>query len=172
MADAGDGTLSLTVGVYRAPSDPALTDKHILGFSVNYGVGDEQLINQLDVSFTDPAQAYASSQTDPVKDSASIALTGVIRSQPLDLSWVQYKPQATRLGQRALLRLNPQNSGTLVTTLYGMRYLGKRWVKVQYPFIAGLEDCVVEIQSSEVDLLAGTVSFTWNLVDTAAIAAL
>jgi hypothetical protein len=173
MSEDGEGGLVLTVGVYREPTDPPLTEKHILGFSVNYGIADEQLINQLDVSFTDPALKYASRQIDPVRDEESISLVGIVRAKPLDLSWVQDATQAELLGERAMLRLNPAKSGTLVTTPYGKRYLGKRWVKIQYPFVRGLEDCVVEIQDrAEVDLLGGTVTFNWNLIDPIALAAL
>lgn len=173
LSETGDGALALTVGVYREPADPPLTEKHILGFSVDYGHADEQTVNQLDVSFTDPAQQYVTDQIDPVRDEDSISLSGVDRSKPLGLSWVQYPAQAVRLGRRALLRLNPAMTGTLVTTLYGMRYLGKRWVKIQYPYIAGLQDCVVEIQDkAEYDLLGGTVRFNWSLVDPVALAAI
>jgi hypothetical protein len=173
LAEDGEGNLVLTVGVYREPTEPPLTEKHILGFGVNYGIADEEIINQLDVSFTDPDLKYASRQTDPVRDEDSISLIGIVRAKPLDLSWVQDEDQARLLGERALLRLNPPKSGMLITTLYGMRYLGKRWVKIQYPFVSGLEDCVVEIQDrAEVDLLGGRVTFRWNLVDPVALAAL
>ena len=79
---------------------------------------------------------------------------------------------AERLARRALLRLNPRKTGSLVTTLYGMRWLGKRWVRLRLPGISGLEDCVVEIQDAETDLMGGTVTFKWNLVDTEALLAL
>jgi hypothetical protein len=173
LSEDGEGQLVLTVGVYREPTEPPLTEKHILGFSVNYGIADEQIINQLDVTYTNPDLKYATDPIDPVRDEESISQIGIVRAKPLDLSWVQDPAQAQLLGRRALLRLNPAKSGTLVTTLYGMRYLGKRWVKIQYPFVNGLEDCVVEIQDrAEVDLLGGRVTFNWNLIDPVALAAL
>ena len=95
------------------------------------------------------------------------------RPKPLALTWVQEPTQAERLAARAITRLNPRRSGTFVTKLIGLRYIGKRWVKVQYPFLADLEDCVVEIQPSpKIDLLGGRVTFAWNLVDPAALLAL
>lgn len=172
MSEDGEGQLVLTVGVYREPTDPPLTEKHIIGFSVNYGIADEQIINRLDANYTSPALKYASDQV-IVRDEGSISEIGIERAKPLDLSWVQDPTQADLLGRHALLRLNPAKTGTLVTTLYGMRYLGKRWVKIQYPFVRGLEDCVVEIQDkTEVDLLGGKVTFSWNLIDPVALAAL
>lgn len=164
LAESGDGALTLTVGVYRAPSDPPLTEKHIIGFSLNYGQADEQLVNELDISFTDPTQNYVSVQTTPWRDEAAISLTGMVRTQALDLKWVQTYQQARRLADRAMQRLNPALLGTFTTSLYGMRYLGRRWVQLQYPFVSGLQDCVVEIQNAEVDLLAGRIVWTFSLI--------
>lgn len=52
-----------------------------------------------------------------------------------------------------------------------MRYLGKRWVPLQYPFIAGLENCIVEIQEAEMDLLQGRITWTFAQIDTTKIEA-
>ncbi|MGY3607681.1 MULTISPECIES: hypothetical protein [unclassified Bradyrhizobium] len=165
LTEAGDGTLALTVGVYRAPTDPPLTGKHILGFSLNYGQADEQLVNVLDISFTDPNAKYVEVDLGQMRDEESISDVGIERPKPLSLSWVQSFSQASRLGFRAMQRLNPEMTGTFTTTLYGLRYLGKRWVPLQYPFIAGLEDCVVEIQNADVDLLGGRIVWSFNVID-------
>jgi hypothetical protein len=162
LAEPGDGTLSLTVGHYREPTDPPITEKHILGFSLNYGQADEQLVNQLDITYTAPDQKYVSVQAEPWRDEEAIALTGVVRAQPLDLKWVQNYSQARRLADRAMQRLNPLMTGSFTTSLYGLRYLGKRWLPLQYPFVSGLQDCVVEIQSADVDLLAGRI--VWEFI--------
>jgi hypothetical protein len=162
LAESGDGTLSITVGVYRAPTGAPITEKHIFGFALNYGQADEQMVNQLEISFTDPALKYVSVQTEPWRDEDAIALTGVVRSQAIDLKWVQSNSQARRLADRAMQRLNPLMTGSFTTSLYGLNYLGKRWVPVQYPFVSGLQDCVVEIQNAEVDLLAGRI--VWDFI--------
>lgn len=173
LAEAGDGTLSLTVGFYRAPVEPPLTENEIIGISLHCGQADEQIINVLNVSYTDPSQKYVQASLDDVRDEASIAEIGVARPKPLSLTWVQSDEQAERLAGRAMLRLNPRRSGTFTTKLIGLRYFGKRWVRVQYPFLADLEDCVVEIQPSpKFDLLAGQVTFSWNLIDPDALLAL
>lgn len=170
LAEAGDGTLTLTVGYYREPTDTPITGDQIIGWSVQYGLADENVVNELDVTYTNPFLGYLSDQIQAVRDEASISLTGIVRSKPLDLTSVQDPTQAQRLSERAILSANPAMTGTLVTTLYGLRYLGRRWVKVQFPIINGLADCVVEIQDqAQVDLLAGTVTFNWNLVDVAAL---
>lgn len=174
MSEQEDGTFALTVGVYREPTEPALTEKNILGFvDIKYGTEDEQAINKLDITITDPASAYSSRQIDSVRDEVSIALLGE-KPKPLDLSWVQDEDQATLLGQRAMLRVNPPIRGTLITDLYGLVYRGKRWMKVQYDGgPRGLEDCVVEIQDgAEFDLLGATCTLPFILVDPVALAAL
>ena len=166
LAEAGDGTLALTVGVYREPIDPPLTEDNIVGWSFSNGQADEQLINVLNVSFTDPSQDYVEAPRDDVRDEDSIDEIGAEKPKALSLTWVQSGTQADRLAERAISRLNPKRSGALITGLYGLRYLGKRWIKVQYPQIADLADCVIEIQPSpQIDLMAGQVRFPFNLVD-------
>ncbi|MBN9007233.1 MAG: hypothetical protein J0H40_17685 [Rhizobiales bacterium] len=164
LAESGDGTLSLTVGLYRDP-DITISDKHIVGFSLNYGQADESTVNQLDISFTDTTQKYAEVQADSLRDEDAISLTGIVRSQQLDLKWVQEATQARRLAYRAMDRLNAKMSGSFTTTLYGLKALGKRWVRLQYPFISGLQDCVVEIQDgTQIDLMAGQITFKFNRI--------
>jgi hypothetical protein len=157
LAEAGDGSLSLTTGFYREPTEPPLTEKHITGFALNYGMADEELVNQLDITFTDPASRYVSVQTAPWRDEDMISEAGIVRAKAMDLTWVQSNSQARRLADRAMQRLNALMTGSFTTTLYGLRYLGRRWVKLQYPFISGLQDCVVEIQGAEIDLLGGKI---------------
>lgn len=158
MAEAGDGTLALTVGVYREP-DVTITEKHIFGFSLNYGQADEQTVNQLDISYTDPDQQYVEVQGEPIRDEQSISDYGTVRSQQLNLKWTHSNSQAQRLGSRSLQRVNADMTGTFSTSLYGLKAVGKRWVRLQYPFVSGLQDCVVEIQSGEIDLMAGRCTF-------------
>ncbi|WP_316188330.1 MULTISPECIES: phage tail protein [unclassified Bradyrhizobium] len=171
LGEAGDGSLVIVVGVYRPPADPPITADHVLGFSLDYGQADEQLINVLDVTFTDPAQNYVTVPTEPWRDEASISLVGETKSKPLELKWVQSSSQARRLADRAMQRLNPQLTGSFTTTLYGLRYLGRRWVPIQYPFVSGLQNNVVEIQNAEVDLMRGRILWQFSLIATDTIEA-
>lgn len=164
LAPAGDGTLALTVGVYREPTLPPIQARHVLDCLVTLGNPDETLINQLDCSWTNPLEDYATDQSEPIQDSGSVSLVGEIKRQPLDLSWVQWLPQVVRLGESALRRLNPKRSGTIITTLYGLIYRGQRWIKLQFPF-PGLENCVIEVQDLQVDILGGTVTIKFNRYD-------
>ncbi|MET4263897.1 hypothetical protein ABIA95_000166 [Bradyrhizobium sp. LA8.1] len=173
LVEGGDGTLVLKVGVYREPTDPPLTSRHIKEFSWRKGLPDEEQVNKLDITFTDPASGYITGQIDSVRDEDAISASGIERAKQLDLTWVQDGDQAESLGQRAMLRINPEISGTFSCSLYAMRYLGKRWIKVQEPRIKGMEDCVVEIQDKgEIDLLNGRVTLNWNKIDPVALGAL
>lgn len=173
FAEAGDGSLALAVGVYREPTDPPLTAKHIRAYRSRKGVPDEEATNQLDVTFNNPAAGYVTDSIPSVRDEAAISAAGIVRAKQLDLSWVQNADQAETLGARAMLRVNPRISGTFITTLYGARYLGKRYVKVQFPKVKGMEDCVIEIQpGSSMSVLEGRVTLNWNLVDPVSLAAL
>jgi hypothetical protein len=163
LMETEQGTFALTVGKYREPTEPPLTDQHFFGFTLNHGIPAEQRVNQLEINFTDPSQKYASSQTDPVRDELSISATGGVRSQVLDLTGVQNEDQAIRLGRRALLRLNTGKTGSFVTNLVGLDYIGKRWVPLDFTRgPRGLQNCVVEIQSAEVNILAGRI--TWSFI--------
>lgn len=163
MCEAGDGTLALKVGLYREPT-VTLTEAHILGFSVNYGQADEQAVNQIEITFTDGSQKYVKVQAETLRDEEAISNDGAVRSQPLDLTWVQSYSQARRLAARAMERLNPTMTGSFVTTLYGLRAMGERWVNLQYPYVSGLQDSVVEIQDAEIDLMAGRITFNFRRV--------
>lgn len=165
MCEDIDGTLSLTVGVYRDPIGDAIEGKSIVGFTnIQFGQTDEQTVNQLDITFTDPNQGFATVQTEPYRDEDAISESGTVRSKPLDLKWVQSDSQASRLAYRAMLRVNPAITCTIITDLTALDWVGKRWVPVQYPFIAGLEDCVMENQGAEIDLHLGRITFNFNFV--------
>ncbi|GEC15148.1 phage tail protein [Nitrobacter winogradskyi] len=163
LAEAGDGSLALKVGVYREPT-VTIAANHIIDFNLNYGQADEQAVNQLNISHTDPNSGYVEVQAEPYRDEESISLTGMTRSQSLDLKWTQTETQARRLAERAMRRLNTPLSGTITTTLYGLAALGERWVRIQYPFVSGLQDSVIEIQDADIDLMAGRITFTFILV--------
>lgn len=163
LAPAGDGTLKLTVGVFRAPSLPPITEKDVYDCAVDLGNPDETLINQLDCAWTNADEDYSSDQ-EPIQDSASVSLVGEIKRSPLDLSAVQWLPQVVRLGSAGLRRINPKRQGTLIGKDICLRYQGERWIALQYP-LPGLEDCVIEVQDFQADILGGTVTIKFIRYD-------
>lgn len=166
MCEDVDGTLALKIGAFRLPDGDPISATQIVGFTnIQFGQADEGTVNQVDFTFTDPNQAFATSQPAPYRDEEAISASGVVRSKALDLKWVQSSAQASRLAARALLRLNPDITCTIITDLTAMDWVGERWVPLKYPFIAGLENCVMENQGAEIDLAVGRITFNFNLVE-------
>jgi hypothetical protein len=161
----GDGALALKVGVYRAPTAPTLTARHIVAISPDFGVADEEACNELTIKFTSPDHKYREESGQAWRDEDDISERGKTRSQNLQLTWVQSHSQARRLAKRTMARLNARARGSMTTTLYGLAVLGERWVRLQYPDIDGLADVVVEITNASVDFASGRVSFNWLLVN-------
>lgn len=168
MAEAGDGTLVLKVGKYRAPTI-TLTDDHIVGFSIDHGVPDEEVVNEIRFSFTAPGNDYRAADGNAFQDAASIAEIGRIRSRSQSYDWVQSHSQCRRLAKRAMARSVATMRGSLVTSLYGLQVLGQRWVKVQSGEIDDLSDAVIEISRAKVDIQNARVAFEWTLVNPNAI---
>jgi len=164
MAEAGDGTITIQVGKYSAPT-LTFTDDHIIGFTIDHGVPDEEAVNEIKFSYNAPDNDYREAPGTPWRDEAAISESGQVRSQNLSLTWVQSHSQARRLAKRAMARHQARLRGSLVTTLYGMMALGKRWVGVQSNFIDDLTDAVIEITRARVDIANARVSFDWVLVN-------
>jgi hypothetical protein len=164
LAEAGDGTLIVTVGKYRAP-DVTLTDEHIVGFQIDKGVADESIVNEVQFSYTAPQANWRDCPGIGMRDEASIAEIGVVRSDRLQLTWVQCHSQGRRLAKRALARHQAPARGQLSTGLYGLRALGKRWVRVQCSDVADLADAVIEISKVRIDLANARLTFEWTLVN-------
>lgn len=167
LAEGGDGTLTLQVGKYSTPT-VILQDENIVGISIDHGVPDEEVVNELRLSYTPPANHYREAAGVAWQDTASIAEIGKVRSRPMALTWVQSHSQARRLAKRAMLRHQAAMRGTMVTTLFGLVALGKRWVRVQSDNIgafADIGDAIIEIYRARVDLANARVTFEWGLVN-------
>lgn len=163
LADNGSGAIALHIGVYTEPT-VIFEVGDILGFSVSFGTADEEAVNQLDIRYTSPQLKYSEVAGDPWRDEADISARGKVRARPLSLPWVHSHNQARRIASRVMQRANATLRGSIVTTAYGLAGLGERYVRIRYPFIAGLENAVVEVQRAGRDIAGGTVSFDWVLV--------
>lgn len=164
MSLDGDGGLVVEVGAYVDDLGPPITEKHILGVSLDYGQPDEESINELTVAYTSPVHDYTTVAATPWRDETSIRLRGKTRSQPFSPKAVQSNSQARRLAKRFMARVNSPLRGTLTTTLFGLTKQGKRWIAIKYPFIAELADARVEVRRMQVDFMAGQCTFEWVLV--------
>jgi hypothetical protein len=166
LAENGDGTLTLKVGKYSAPS-VTFTDDHILGFSIDKGVPDEEFINEMQFSYNAPEGHYKEGPGVAFRDETSISEVGRVKSQSLTLAWVQSHAQGRRLAKRALARAQATVRGQIVTNLYGIKGLGERWIGVQSRTITDLSDAVIEISGkAQIDLANGRITYDFTLVNT------
>jgi hypothetical protein len=168
LAEGPDGTLALWVGKYNAPTI-TLTDDHIFGFTMDCGTADEEAVNEIRFRYTPSLNDYREAPGVPWQDTADIAERGRIRSQQLGLTWVESHSQCLRLAKRQMARYQASRRGTMVCSLYALRCLGQRWVRVQSNTIDDLGNAVVEISRLRVDLASAKVSFDWALVNPNAI---
>lgn len=146
LAQDIDGNFTVQAGKYYAPS-VTITAAHIVGMNVIHGKKDEEATNVMVVSFTDPTFDFTEVETDPIRDEDNIALIGVERDQRLSLPWVQSNSQAQRLGKIALNKVGQPISGTITTTLDGLRAWGERRIviKADPNESAVMSDIVVDI---------------------------
>lgn len=158
ISENGDGTLSVRVGKYRTPT-VTFESKHIRGINLQYDVADEEIINELSIDYCEPLADYKTVPAQPWRNETDIAERGRVRSQRLSLPWVQSFTQARRLAKRRDAQNNAALRGTLTTTLYGLRALGERWVRVQAPDLPDLANLVIEVRGVTIDLLNSSLTF-------------
>jgi hypothetical protein len=168
LSENGDGTLVIRCGVYRAPS-VTLLGKHIKGINLQYDLADEEVVNELTIDYTEPALDYKTVAATPWRNEEDIDERGRVRSQRLALPWVQSYTQARRLAKRRDAQNNARLRGTITTTLYGLRALGERWIRIQAPELPDLSDVVVEVRGATIDLLNNSLTFKFISIDEATI---
>lgn len=164
----GNGHLALEVGVYQPDDSEAgpITSDHILSVSVDYGVADQEKVNELVLAYVSPDQDYRTVAGDPWRDEESIALRGQTRSQPFNLKAVQSHRQLRELARRTMLRLNAPLRGSMVTQAFGMTKQGLRWVDIDAgDVLPEFADAVIEVSKFEVNHADHTCSFDWVIVD-------
>lgn len=152
ISQNGDGSLSLQVGVYRAPL-VVIESKHIRGAAIQYGSAEEEAVNELTIQYTSPLLDYKTAPGQPWRDETDISERGKTLSQAFALPWVYSHSQARRLAKRRMARLQAQLHGSITTTIYGLRALGERWIAIQAPDYPDLEDIVVEVLGVTFDLI-------------------
>lgn len=162
MGTRGDGALVVYSGRYYEPT-VTFEDRHVISYSLRHFAVDETAINAYQVSFTDPDSEFTTTDAGEYTADADIAARGVKRLQPLDLSWCPSAPQAGRVAKRMLARSTQEVRGQLVTTLWGFKALGERYIRVQVAENAALNDIVVEVTgAARIDL--AKLQISWDVV--------
>jgi hypothetical protein len=134
----------LKVGKYATPT-VIITDDDIAGVSFQNGQLTENKINEATAKYTSPDNAYVTVDTDPVIDTADQSVRpGAPRKSSLDLQWVQYPGQASRLLRREMNRQQEQLRGKITLKWSGMNAAFERDFIVQSNSIPRLANVVLQ----------------------------
>ena len=145
MTQDGEGAFTVQAGAYYEPT-VIIKDEHIVGLSRQFFVEDERAVNEMVVTFKDPAFDYSEVESDPIRNEEDIDARGEVRSQRLSFPWVQSNAQAQRLGKIALAKAGAPISGTVTTTLEGLKAFAERRIRIQAPSDSEvMSDIVVDI---------------------------
>jgi hypothetical protein len=166
LSENGDGSLALKVGKYREPS-VVLTSDDITGFSLQKGVGNENVVNELTITYTEPGADYKTGPGQPWRDEDDISARGKVLSQQFALPWIHSHSQSRRLAKRRMAKLNAPLRGTIETRLSGLRALGERWIRIRATESApvDLADLVIENGGCTIDFTNGRLTFKFISVD-------
>jgi hypothetical protein len=165
ISEDGAGGLVCVVGKYREP-EFTIPSRHVRGFTIQDGIADEELVNEITFSYTEPLADYKTLPGQPWRDEENISARGKTRSQPFDMPWVQSHSQGRRLSKRKLAKVNAPLRGSIKTTLYGLQGLGERWITIDAVDVDGVFDgLVAEVQGMKIDLINAQVTFDWISVD-------
>lgn len=165
LSTNGQGHLVIKAGRYVAPTF-TLTGDYIDGYEWSAFSPDEEHINKLAISYTEPLKDYTETECDPWVNEADITATGQERSEPLTLTWVQSRSQARRLAKRKMSRLLCERRGQIVTGVYGLNAFGHRYIRIQNPELVSMADVVVEVMGIEFDPMSASVVLDVILADT------
>ena len=155
LAPRGDGALTVRAGKFIEPT-VVFTADHIVEFSTQRFVADEDALTELIVGYTTPTN-YTDVEAPAWIDAAERDARGKDRVASVEATWVQSRPQARRLAKRTVLRANAKTRGSIRTTLFGLTALGHRYVRIQNPTLPSLADITAEVQRLEIDLASMTV---------------
>ncbi len=163
LVQRGDGARILTVGKFRESRCAVLTDRDIVGHSIQYDVLFEEEVNRLVPKFTYPAIDYATSDTDFFEDTDAQLDAGRILAEEAEYQWCHRWRQARRLGIRDWRRLREKVKGSLDVRLSGINAVYARWVRLDTPIrLPRLNGQLVENRRSVVALTRG--GFTMDVI--------
>jgi hypothetical protein len=138
------GAYRLKVGKYQTPT-VIITDDDIAGVYFQNGQLTENKVNEATAKYTSPDNGYVTVDTDPMVDTTDQSVRpGAPRKSQLDLSWVQYPGQASRLLKREMIRQKEPLRGKLTLKWSGMNAAFERDFIVQSNSIPRLANVVLQ----------------------------
>lgn len=160
MGETGSGALKVYAGKFQAPT-VTLGPAAITAYRVKRYLPDEDAVNVLVPTYTDPAQKFAKVEGEEWRDEADITRRGKERRDGFDLEWVPAFGQARRLCKRRMAKEQAPARGTARTNLYGLQALGERYLTLELPELESLASIVVEVKKAPIDLTGRSLSFEW-----------
>jgi hypothetical protein len=150
-----NGTIAMLAGTWIEPT-VTIANGDIISYEMSDGSGPLREANEVIVKYVNGSAQFIEMSCDPWRDDDDIALTGAVKSLPVEAYEVENHNHARRLAKIIALRSSPRWQGTIVTNLVGMQALDQRFITVQ---IDDLEiDDTFEVQGITVDIDAMTVT--------------
>jgi hypothetical protein len=159
----GDGSCLLRVGKFAA-SGVELNDEHIIGFSYQNGISDEDAINRLDVQLTSADHAWTQIECDPWDNNPDQLARGHVRESMMSLQWVQDYRIARRLAKREFVRQKEPLRGSLELKLSALNAAYERWIYVTSNLIPALSNRYIENRASRFVLAGDTPSIHMEFI--------
>ena len=128
------GKIAIRGGKWEPPT-VTITDRDILGHSIEEGNNRFAAFNELKITYTSPTHDYQSVEATPWIDLADQDARGPLPSE-LDLDFVPSPSQARRLAKIHIAKSNPTWKGKIRTNLVGLNALGERTIRVILPELA------------------------------------
>lgn len=123
-----DYKVNMLVGAYEAPT-LTLTDSHIISMTARRGPTAGERTSALKMLYTEAGIGYRE------QESALVSVPGIDQDpntdpQPVQLYFAPHHNQAMRVGKLLAARLGNRWHLDMVTNLYGLNLLGRRFVRV------------------------------------------
>lgn len=159
ISQRGDGALVCRAGKFYAPT-VTFTEEHIIEFSTQRYVADEDAVNELVVGYTTPVN-YADVEAPAWIDEEDKAARGKDRVQNVALVWCPSRSQARRLAKRQVLRSNAPARGWIRVNMFGHGAMTERFIRIQNAAIPSLADIAVEVTKIEFDVASMTMTIAY-----------
>lgn len=162
------GKIAIRGGRWEAPT-VTITDRDILGHSMEQGNDAFSAFNELKIMYTSPAHDFQTMEATAWKDLADQDARGPIPSD-LDLDFVPSPSQARRLAKIHIAKSNPRWKGRIKTNLMGLNALGERTIRVILPeleideafYVAGFS-IAPDLTSVEIEVMTiSEAAYQWT----------
>lgn len=125
-----DGTLGIAAGRFVAPT-VTITDDHFVSGELTRGQDTLAAIAGVRAQYLSPSHDYREQDAEPWPDGATVGALSDERVAHIDLTSVPSHAQARRLMKRAALRAAAPWRGSIRTSLYGLKALDERFIRLE-----------------------------------------